>query len=84
MGYSLENKVDKNIDQAVIRKQQLREGLKQYREEHGISLDYVSKETLLRTTDIERIEAGYDLNIVHYLLYARALGLSLYLQPWEE
>ena len=68
---------------ALDRCYELRKNLVEYRKEHDISLGYIAKVTLLDKERLRRLEIGMNKNMVDYLLYARALGLSFYLQPWE-
>jgi hypothetical protein len=65
---------------ALDRYYEIRKNLVKYRKEHNISLEYISKVTLLSEERLRSLETGMDKNVVDYLLYARALGLSLYLQ----
>lgn len=68
---------------ALDRCYEIRKNLVEYRKEHDISLEYIAKVTLLDKERLRNLEIGMNKNVVDYLLYARALGLSLYLQPWE-
>lgn len=75
---------EKHIMQVLERRYELCKKLKEYREEHKISLEEIAEHTSLSVQDLKDIEIGNNKNIVDYLIYARELGLGLYLRPWEE
>lgn len=75
---------EKHIIQVLERRYELCKNLADYRKEHKINLGDIAEHTGLSVQNLRDIEIGNDKNILNYLIYARELGLSLYLRPWEE
>jgi len=75
---------EKHIMQVLERRYEICKNLVDYRKEHKINLGDIAEHTGLSVQDLRNIEIGNDKNILDYLIYARELGLGLYLRPWEE